>query len=216
MMPVTPEKACAGNPHARFEEGVSAQEEPKRKTLCDMDEDKKDMMPLAFVVVVMMVISTYVLWDVFDAAPATYTRLHRVIVGGKDIQFRLILIRRALLNSAVLGGMLTQWLRLWRTEAWGSFHATSAKLMLAAWGASIIARELAIFVQEMFHIYWREIGITLGQVVDIVTLVVGMPLLIVLFDMIGTWLFRQKKLRGVFAFMLTRKSRRHSTAKTTV
>ncbi len=213
MMPVTPEKTCAGNPRARFEEGVSAQEEPRRKALCDMDEDKKDMMPLAFVVAVLMVSSAYVVWDVCEAAPTTYMKLHRVVVG-KDFEFMLILIRRAILTAGVLGGMMMQWLRLWRTEACWGFSATSGKLLLAAFVASRIATELAMYVQDKFDIAWH--GVTLGQAVDIVTLVAGMPLLIMLFDKIGKWLFRQKKLRGVFAFLLKRKSLRHSTAKTTV
>lgn len=190
MIPVTPEKTCTGNPLVRFEEGGSAQEEPRRKALCDMDENKKDMIPLAFVVVVMMAISAYVVWDLCEAAPATYARLHRVVVG-KDIEFRLILIRRALLNASVLGTLLMQWYKLWRTEAWCSFCATAGKLLLAAFVTSRIATELAICVQDKFHIVWR--GIHLGQLLDMVILLVGMPGLLVLFDMIGKWLFRQKK-----------------------
>ena len=33
MTPVSHGKPCAGNPHARFEEGASAPEEPRRKAL---------------------------------------------------------------------------------------------------------------------------------------------------------------------------------------
>ena len=33
MIPVSQGKPCAGNPHARFEEGVSAQAEPRRSAL---------------------------------------------------------------------------------------------------------------------------------------------------------------------------------------
>ena len=33
MMPVSQGKPCAGNPHARFEEGASAQAEPRRSAL---------------------------------------------------------------------------------------------------------------------------------------------------------------------------------------
>ena len=33
MTPVSHGKPCAGNPHARFDEGASASEEPRRKAL---------------------------------------------------------------------------------------------------------------------------------------------------------------------------------------
>ena len=33
MTPVSHGKPCAGNPHARFDEGTSAPEEPRRKAL---------------------------------------------------------------------------------------------------------------------------------------------------------------------------------------
>ena len=33
MIPVSQGKPCAGNPHARFEEGASAQAEPRRSAL---------------------------------------------------------------------------------------------------------------------------------------------------------------------------------------
>jgi len=37
MTPVSQGKPCAGNPHARFEGGASAPEEPRRKALLHSD-----------------------------------------------------------------------------------------------------------------------------------------------------------------------------------
>ena len=41
MTPVSHGKPCAGNPHARFDEGASASEEPRRKALLHIDKDEK-------------------------------------------------------------------------------------------------------------------------------------------------------------------------------
>ena len=40
MTPVSHGKPCAGNPHARFEEGASAQEEPRRSALLNEESRK--------------------------------------------------------------------------------------------------------------------------------------------------------------------------------
>ena len=41
MTPVSHGKPCAGNPHARFEEGASAPESPRRNALLHKDEAEK-------------------------------------------------------------------------------------------------------------------------------------------------------------------------------
>ena len=41
MTPVSHGKPCAGNPHARFEEGASASETPRRKALLHINRIKK-------------------------------------------------------------------------------------------------------------------------------------------------------------------------------
>lgn len=41
MTPVSHGKPCAGNPHARFDEGASASEEPRRNALLHKDAIRK-------------------------------------------------------------------------------------------------------------------------------------------------------------------------------
>lgn len=137
----------------------------------------------AFTALVAMAIVSFALWQAFDLAPTVYYKCFsgRIARGGIDMEFRVAVIRQAMIGASVLGVVLIRFYfvlaRRFSFKAYVAFLACSGVTFFAAVAAANLSLKLACKIGDAFPCVCVWPGISLAQAADFLQFFIGMPLI---------------------------------------